>query len=277
MNDIPILPKCRSIVFETGNILNWNRLKKRPLTALPASEEILDSIRCLFNGWLNAQTEQHSLQYTDQLRVTCPAQKQLDMAQRQAMLDDREELRIYIKLTVYIDTYWRGAVSDAVETALASLAAEDCDGVVLSLVSSGPQPPLLDEVKPIWAELEELRAADVVGSLGLADVDSDLLEQLYDWAAEKPSIYQLSAQAACTAPSRLREFASANRLQVLVHSDPADPLPADRLRDIFGGVLGAADATGWQPGWLARITTSYRHRGVVSSWGFVSKVQRQVA
>uniref|UniRef100_A0A1I8F6W6 BACK domain-containing protein n=1 Tax=Macrostomum lignano TaxID=282301 RepID=A0A1I8F6W6_9PLAT len=114
------------------------------------------------------------------------------MAQRQAMLDDRKkELRIYIKLTVYIDTYCAG--------------------------------PL--EVKPILGELEELRACrDVVGSLASPIVDSDLLEQLYDWAAEKPSIYP----AVCSGAGEQ-------------HSDPApsaDPpwagrVPNSSCRDIF--------------------------------------------
>lgn len=130
-------------------------------------------------------------------------------------------------------------------------------------------------MKPLWQELEELRADDTVASLGAADFAPDLLESLHAWAKVKPSICQLHTQVACTTPLRLRNFASENGLQLLTHSDSPEPLPADRLRRTVADAFGVeADGEGWQPRWLVRVATTYRDRGVVKTWGYVYRLER---
>ena len=40
----------------------------------------------------------------------------------------------------------------------------------------------LDIIKPYWEVLEDLFHKEVILSLGIADLDKNLLEELFDWA-----------------------------------------------------------------------------------------------
>lgn len=40
----------------------------------------------------------------------------------------------------------------------------------------------LETIQPYWTALENLVYKEAVWSIGIADLDSNLLEQLYDWA-----------------------------------------------------------------------------------------------
>ncbi|PAA73702.1 hypothetical protein BOX15_Mlig003835g1 [Macrostomum lignano] len=280
MSELPLIPKCKEVIFDTGNILSWSRLRKKPLVS--GTDEILDSTDSLVKCWLKQQAGSDALQKAEQIRVCCPIHgNQAELERSQMTPEQRAELRINLKVTIWPNAYRHGAISEAVQEALTSLSATDCDSIVLSIAgNSWSRPPnagglLLNDVKPLWLELEELHCADVVASLGAADFVPDLLESLHQWAKEKPRICQLHTQVACTTPLRLRNFASANGMQLLTHSDSPDPLPSDRLQQAVAKAFNReSDGQGWQPRWLVRVSSTVRDRGVVKTWGYVYKVQR---
>lgn len=53
---------------------------------------------------------------------------------------------------------------------------------------------------PIWKEVERFFKEGVAQEVGVADLDKDLLEGLYNWAALKPKVDQVNVAHCCTIP-----------------------------------------------------------------------------
>lgn len=78
----------------------------------------------------------------------------------------------------------------------------------------------LRDLKRLWDTLETYAHDDKITQLGVADLDTDTLIQLYKSSDIKPTIAQINLSACCVVPPSLQEFCATHEIQLLTHSDP---------------------------------------------------------
>ena len=85
-------------------------------------------------------------------------------------------------------------------SALSELGLTQVNTIVLAFPSSPPSELTLDHMTPIWKEVETFFHKGVAKEVGVADLDRDRLEELYNWAALKPKVNQVNVAHCCTIP-----------------------------------------------------------------------------
>lgn len=78
----------------------------------------------------------------------------------------------------------------------------------------------LHDLKKLWRTLENYAEQKKISQLGIADLDTESLTELYTTCAVKPTIAQINLSACCVVPPSLQEFCAKNDIQLLTHSDP---------------------------------------------------------
>lgn len=82
----------------------------------------------------------------------------------------------------------------------------------------------LTDLKRLWNVLEQYAQKEKICQLGIADLDTDSLTELYETSVVKPTIAQINLSACCVVPPSLQEFCNKNEIQLLTHSDPEGKL-----------------------------------------------------
>ncbi|MEE6495689.1 hypothetical protein FKM82_002118 [Ascaphus truei] len=206
-----LLHQAGTLNLQTGNLLNWGRLKKK--CAVTPSEELQDCIRTTLNEW--------SLKISPEIVQESP--HALECAVSQAMEainpEEREEMRVSAKLFIVGSVL--SSIKHAVDLACSTLGVAQLDSVIIA------PPPLedgvnlsLEHLQPYWRELESLVQDKKVVAIGTSDLDKPLLEQLYLWAQVKPNSNQVNLASCCIMPPDLTAFAKQFDIQLLTHSDP---------------------------------------------------------
>lgn len=77
----------------------------------------------------------------------------------------------------------------------------------------------VDELKKLWQALESYADDKRICQLGIADLDTDTLIDLYSACRVKPTISQINLSACCVVPPSMQEFCAKNEIQLLTHSD----------------------------------------------------------
>ena len=73
------------------------------------------------------------------------------------------------------------------------------NSIILAFPSS-PSELTLDHMTPIWKVAESFSQEGVAREVGVADLDKDQLEDLYNWASLKPKVNQVNVAHCCTIP-----------------------------------------------------------------------------
>lgn len=77
----------------------------------------------------------------------------------------------------------------------------------------------VQELKQLWQVLETYAHDKRVCQLGIADLDTDTLIDLYQSCHIKPTIAQINLSACCVVPPAMQEFCNKHEIQLLTHSD----------------------------------------------------------
>lgn len=88
-----------------------------------------------------------------------------------------------------------------------------------SLLTWGDSKNSIDELKKLWNVLESYADDKRICQLGIADLDTESLIELYTSCRIKPIISQINLSACCVVPPSMQEFCSKNEIQLLTHSD----------------------------------------------------------
>lgn len=88
-----------------------------------------------------------------------------------------------------------------------------------SLLTWGDTATAIDELKKLWQVLESYADDKRISQLGIADLDTDTLIELYTSCRIKPTISQINLSACCVVPPSMQEFCAKNEIQLLTHSD----------------------------------------------------------
>lgn len=78
----------------------------------------------------------------------------------------------------------------------------------------------LKDLQQLWEILETNAHDGKITQLGIADLDTDTLMQLYNSCEIKPTIAQINLSACCVVPPSLQSFCATHEIQLLTHSDP---------------------------------------------------------
>lgn len=88
-----------------------------------------------------------------------------------------------------------------------------------SLITWGGGDTGFDDLMKLWQVLESYAGDRRINQLGVADLDTDTLIDLYKACKIKPTIAQINLNACCVVPPSMQEFCTKNEIQLLTHSD----------------------------------------------------------
>uniref|UniRef100_A0A2C9KXA7 GCS light chain n=1 Tax=Biomphalaria glabrata TaxID=6526 RepID=A0A2C9KXA7_BIOGL len=252
---IPLFPKAKSMLIHSGNIINWNRLKRKPNQN--STDEVLECIGNTLGAYLESANKT-DLQYVQEIyKVNTENVQVLDE-------NERDDVKITVKvficspqppkvITEVVDKVLNELGTSFVETLLLSIAPfseeEEADS---SVVTWGFSPCRLS-VAPPWNHLE---------------VELDRLRTV------KPSIDQVNLESCCIMPKDLTEYAKSINVQLLTHNDRPVFIPTDKLKETLLSVSTERDSENWNPEWAARYSGILKCRGIISMKGYIFHATR---
>jgi len=258
-----LIPRAESLIVRTGNIVNWNRLKRSGSQS--AASEVYDCISSTVKSWIEGLDSSEKKDLQNQVSIQCSNTKYIE----QLPAEERQEYKITVK--IFIADHQKGAVEDAVARVLEDLGVASVETVILSVPESMHS---YDELKDLWKSLEAEVDAHRVYSLGVSDLNKAQLEELYNTVHVKPCINQVNLTTCCVIPQDLSEFAKEHDVQLLTHNDPPVILSTDECRRLIGESVSSHDDGDWQPYWVARYSVLIKARGVIKTKGFIARAVR---
>lgn len=261
-----MIPKAGNLIVHSGNIVNWNRLKRKPNQS--PTEELSECVGTTLKSYLEA-ADKNALQYVTNLDCVHGKFKQTLPG------DERGDLKVTVKLFV-CTILPAEAIREAIERVLSEIDVTFLETALLSFPELENEDLTLDIIRPYWEVLEDLVHKEVILSLGMADLDKTLLEELYNWAEVKPCINQVNLDSCCVMPKDLVEYAKLNDIQLLTHNDPQTILPAETLQDVIKSNSTEKDGESWEPQWILRYSALIKCRGIITTKGYLMKAVRDV-
>lgn len=150
-------------------------------------------------------------------------------------------------------------IEKAIDSLLQVLNVDYVDNVVLAHHPQvEPTKSHYECLKTLWLKLEEYAAEKKILQLGMADLDKERLEDLFSKSKVKPTIAQINLAKCCVVPNDLKDFCTANDIQLLTHSD-SEVLLTDEQ---FGLPEYVVD-------WIIRYQVHVRCRGVLTAKGYI--------
>ncbi|KAL7984893.1 hypothetical protein Chor_003463 [Crotalus horridus] len=288
-----LLRQARTLNLQTGNLLNWGRLRKK-CPATPSEEVVL-----LYSGKIRVHKVNTFHNYEVKVLVKLE-QCFLPMGQ-----DYKGAFKVFLLRDCIQKTLneWNSKISSdlmqeipdiidctlpqAVEkinseereelkvSACSALGVEQLDSVIIS------PPPMedginfsLEYLQPYWAELENLVQNKKIVAIGTSDLDKTLLEQLFRWAQVKPSSNQVNLASCCVMPPDLTLFAKEFDIQLLTHNDPKELLCETDFREALQESFPDCQGHEWIPLWLLRYSVIVKSRGIIKSKGYILQAKR---
>ncbi|KAK3087720.1 hypothetical protein FSP39_009591 [Pinctada imbricata] len=257
---IPQIPKVSSLIIHSGNIVNWNRLKRKPNQS--STEELSECMRETLSNHLKEQ-DKTELQYVTE--IDSPHTKYMEKLPK----DTRGDLKITLKFFM-CRLLEPATITKAIEIALKEMDVDFIETVLLSFPDFEDGALTLENIQPYWKVLEKLVEDEVVLALGISDLDKCLLEQLYDWAQIKPTINQVNLESCCVMPKDLTEYAKQKDIQLLTHNDPKDILSDSKLQNIIASSSTDKDAENWMMQWVIRYAVLVKCRGIIKTKAYIT-------
>ncbi|XP_060065730.1 glutamate--cysteine ligase regulatory subunit-like [Ylistrum balloti] len=268
-DEIPVIPKVTSLVVHSGNIVNWNRLKRKPNQT--SSEELVEcmsnSLESFFEG-----ADKNKLQYASELDCSHSEFKKTLAINS----EPRGDLKITVKIFLCRLTS-QDVITQAVDKVLTELEASSLDVVLLAFPDLDEDANILDLILPYWQTLEKLNKEEKVHSIGISDLDKAALEELYNCAEIKPTINQVNLESCCVMPKDLTDYAKENDIQLLTHSDPRDILTNEKISQLMSTRCTEKDGEGWDSDWAARFSVMFKCRGIIKTKGYIIQASRDTA
>nr|XP_042904133.1 glutamate--cysteine ligase regulatory subunit isoform X2 [Parasteatoda tepidariorum] len=233
-----MLPESvNTIIINTGNIISSKDFKKKA-TQSP-SEEVCDSVSGAFQMWLKSIYTSYNF---DSDVVFCDNNPDMKVEK-----SDRAELKI---------------------SAMETLGIQMIDSLILSLPAlSNDEIFDLNNIKPLWIELENLVAEGKIVTIGISDLDTKELTTLYEWTQVKPSVNQVNLESCCVMPTEMIAFAKENDIQLLTHNDPKVLLPNEMFKKILEP--GVKNPDEWKRAWIVRYSVVVKFRGIIQNKGYL--------
>ena len=259
---VSVFPKATTLYLDTGNVVNWDKLKRK--TNLTPADELKICVGESICRWLT-ETDREKAQTALVVNVVDEAAN--------PVVDNRDTLKYTLKLFLYFPLS-PAETKNAVEFVMTRLGLNYVETLGVAFPDSLEDALEGDDVLLVWSALEELVDDGMILSLGVSDMNVEQLESLCSYVRVKPSIDQISSTTCCAIPEDLKTFASGHDIQLLMHSDRKEILPAEDLRGVLTETSHAKDGEGWNPQWVVRYSSLVKGRGVIKSKGYMLKAGR---
>ncbi|ELT99711.1 hypothetical protein CAPTEDRAFT_218747 [Capitella teleta] len=259
-----IAPKASSLLCHTGNIVSWNRLKKQMRQT--STEELTDCIKGTLTAWLS-DADRTELQYVSS--IECLNTKFMEPLS--SFPEARGELKVTVKL--FLNSLEESAVRDALLKTTEDLGTDYIETVILALPERFRN---FEDIQKVYQVLEDYVHKEKIFTLGLADLDKDLLEQTFEGLKTKPKTNQVNLAHCCVVPPELQEYAKENNIQLITHNDAKEILTRETLQELLKGVLTNRDASNWEVDWVVRYSVVIKQRGIIKTKGYIAKATRDL-
>lgn len=263
MNKPALLPASVSeVVLNTGNILGCKELTKKVFQSLV--EELIQSLNLSLMKWTSINNGQGTdgkiLEYVNKdLPCTISA-------------SERATFKITVK--IFLSHFNAAALQRATTKVLEHLGVEEVDSLIVAFPVLATK-LTLDQVQPVWEAAELLVAKGRALAVGVSDLDSSQLKELYNWAKVKPSVNQVNLDSCCVIPQEMAEFAKVSNIQLLTHSDPKVVLDADAMERLLKDYVPDRELRKWSSSWVARYSVLVKCRGFIQSKGYIADLVRR--
>lgn len=261
---VSVFPKATSLFLDTGNVVNWDKLKRK--TNLTPSDELKICVGESVTRWL-AETDREKAQTALTVDIVDETLN--------PVVDNRDTLKYTLKLFLSFPLS-PAETKDAVQFVMTKLGLNYVEILIVAFPDSLEDALEGDDVLLVWSALEELVEDGMILSLGVSDMSVQQLESLCSYVKVKPSIDQISSTTCCAIPEDLKAFASENDVQLLMHSDRKEILPAEDLREVLAQTSHEKDGADWKPNWVVRYSSLVKGRGVIKSKGYMLKASRVI-
>ncbi|XP_072925667.1 glutamate--cysteine ligase regulatory subunit-like isoform X4 [Hemitrygon akajei] len=212
----------KSIRVYTGNAVRWCGSSRTPPGT--QQQEILHCLKAALVEWVSKFNPDQVKSKRLAEHVVC----NLTQDHEKIRPEEREDIKITAKLFIY--RYEPGIIKEAATEACLQLGVSQLDSVILAL----PQLPggkchSLEVLLPPWEELESLVQEQMVTSIGVSDMDREMLETFclnvqisFQWKCSRkpsvPSCKTLASLSGCQGGS----FATRQLLRTEGSSDQKD-------------------------------------------------------
>ncbi|KAF8797195.1 glutamate--cysteine ligase regulatory subunit-like isoform X2 [Argiope bruennichi] len=246
----------KRIIINTGNLISSKELKKKAIQT--PTEEVFDSISTVFLSWLSRLQEEA---VNDSTSVYCVSPHAIKANQ-----SDRAELKISIK--IFLGHYDCEDLKTSILEMMNSLDVNVVDSLILSLPLKSLEEKFdLEKMKPLWTILENFVHEGKLITIGVSDLDTPELAELYEWAEIKPSVNQVNIESCCVMPPELTAFAKEHDIQLLTHNDPKVLLPDKMLHNILESAVTTYE--NWKISWIVRYAVVIKCRGIIQNKGYL--------
>lgn len=260
----------------TGNINEWLELRFKGFQN--SQEELRECLKLQLSRWDPGRKGQ---------RCTCPEQGVflcLNDTSSSVKDENRADLKITLKVFINDLAHFESQVEAAIDSVMRELEIDHVEQLIISFPEINVECPpeanekqvaqvWLDAVKPIWKRLEALVEEERRAvTLGVADLDLNELQALYEWAPSvKPEIDHYNIEGCCTIPVELSAYCKSNDIALLTHNDPPDFPGEHILHQVCTDQLHleCEQLKKWKTSWAARYTVLIRTRSVVTKKGYV--------
>uniref|UniRef100_A0A131X9D4 GCS light chain n=1 Tax=Hyalomma excavatum TaxID=257692 RepID=A0A131X9D4_9ACAR len=263
-NDHPAaLPaSTQQVILNTGNILACKDLTKRVFQSL--GEELIQSLTLALVKWKSSGNDVNCLdgkvlKYTNK-----------DLPCRVA-IKERSTFKITVK--VFLSGFDAVALESATQKVLEELGVSELDSLILAFPPSAKSST--EKVRLLWTAAEQLYRQGLALSVGVSDLDTAQLRDLHSWAEVKPSVNQVNLDSCCVIPQEMQEFAKANNIQLLTHSDPKVVLDCEGMTRLLKGYVAEEDIRHWSAPWVARYSVLVKCRGFLQSKGYIANLIKE--
>ncbi|XP_031640247.1 glutamate--cysteine ligase regulatory subunit [Contarinia nasturtii] len=266
----------RNIIISTGNILNVNKKAGQK-----TNEELFDCLSLIASDPVIDVKAGIIARNNDDLLVK---------------VKEFERNNIKIGAKVFLNHSNPNLLHDAIDSLLKLLEIDHLDNLILayhplnetngieksnghqngtslgsslskdSLFTWSENPTAVDELKILWQALETYADDKRICQLGIADLDTDTLINLYASSRVKPAISQINLSACCVVPPSMQEFCAKNEIQLLTHSDSEVIIAKNSFKELNNEPFNLQPFT---PTWTSRYQVHIKCRGVLTAKGFL--------
>lgn len=267
---LPVFPKAGYLIFNSGNVVSSNRLKKK--SNLASDDELIEVFNSTFEAWLGnidrSQAKENKI-------IECRHPEFYEKINP----SNKHEISISVKL--FLNTLNADVLEQSINTILEELGTDQIDTIILSLsdkIFTGDKLPTMT-VMPLWSVIQKQIQKKIVHTAGLSNFNAKYLEQFIDALEDKshvPTLNQVNLSSCCKMPEDLVEYAKIKNVQLTTHNDPREILTDENLQSNIKKHSHDYDGNGWTHSWVARYTLLLKGRGILKSKGYIVSAHREI-
>lgn len=266
----PVLAKATSLLFNSGNVVASDRLKKK--TNLNPQDELIDVLNNTLASWV---TTVDRSQIQENKSVIC---RHPEIYEKIAE-NEKEDISVSVKL--FLNNLDPEILNQAIKTILEEIGVDRIDTLIISFPEKifNQENLPVELVIPIWSVVQKHVESKQILAAGLSDFNAKYLEQFLNAIGDRnknPNLNQINITSCCKMPEDLVECAKINNIQLTTHIDPRELLTVETLQSIVRKHLHDFDSNGWIHLWCARYTLILKGRGIVKSKGYIVNSQREL-